>query len=132
MRPTLGCWLPSGTPPVMAFAGRIPIMVTIAVTAIAVSERRSAFIFVERRRAARCHAVDMDRGYGVALCRRFYEAVVAPRLAGVRHGAALLGEGSEVLGYDDPVSRDHDFDARVQIFLPERADPAPVLERLAS
>ena len=57
---------------------------------------------------------------GIDLARRFYDRDVAPRLAGVPHAAALLGAGSEVLGYDDDVSTDHDFGPRVQIFL---ADP---------
>jgi hypothetical protein len=52
--------------------------------------------------------------------------VVAPLLDGTRHGAALLGEGSEVLGFDDEISQDHDFGARVQIFLPEGTDRTPV------
>ena len=53
---------------------------------------------------------------GIELSRRYYETEVAPALAGVRHAAALLGEGSEVLGYDDRVSTDHDFGPRVQVF----------------
>jgi hypothetical protein len=57
---------------------------------------------------------------GIELARRFYERDVAPALAGVPHAAALLGAGSEVLGFDDAVSTDHDFGPRVQIFL---ADP---------
>jgi len=56
---------------------------------------------------------------GLTLARRFYHAELAPRLADVPHAAALLGRGSEVLGFDDAISRDHDFGARVQIFLPE-------------
>ena len=55
---------------------------------------------------------------GIEISRRFYLDQVAPRLAGVPHAAALLGNGSEVLGYDDEVSPDHDFGPRVQIFLP--------------
>lgn len=33
------------------------------------------------------------------------------------HAAALLGEGSEVLGYDQPRSRDHAWGPRMQIFV---------------
>jgi Domain of unknown function (DUF4037) len=62
---------------------------------------------------------------GLALAAAFYRDVVAPLLTGVPHGAALLGEGSEVLGYDDAVSTDHDFGPRVQIFVPAAADIAP-------
>lgn len=57
---------------------------------------------------------------GIELARRYYETEVAPGLAGVPHAAALLGAGSEVLGYDDEVSTDHDFGPRVQIFYPDR------------
>lgn len=55
---------------------------------------------------------------GIEMARRYYVGSVAPRLAGVPHAAALLGNGSEVLGYDDEVSTDHDFGPRVQIFYP--------------
>jgi hypothetical protein len=61
---------------------------------------------------------------GIDLARRFYHRDVAPGLTGVPHAAALLGAGSEVLGFDDEVSTDHDFGPRVQIFLP--GDPAAV------
>ncbi|MFF5290486.1 DUF4037 domain-containing protein [Paractinoplanes globisporus] len=53
---------------------------------------------------------------GIEISRRYYASQVAPSLAGVPHAAALLGPGSEVLGYDDEVSPDHDFGERVQIF----------------
>jgi hypothetical protein len=56
---------------------------------------------------------------GIEISRRHYRDEVAPRLAGARHAAALLGNGSEVLGYDDEVSPDHDFGPRVQIFRPD-------------
>jgi Domain of unknown function (DUF4037) len=57
---------------------------------------------------------------GIEIAERYYRDEVAPRLAGRRHAAALLGPGSEVLGYDDEVSPDHDFGPRVQVFLPVR------------
>jgi hypothetical protein len=57
---------------------------------------------------------------GIEIARRHYRDEVAPELGGRRHAAALLGAGSEVLGYDDDVSPDHDFGKRVQIFFPER------------
>lgn len=60
------------------------------------------------------------------LCQDFYRQAVGPLLGSVEHGAALLGAGSEVLGFDDQVSTDHDFGPRVQIFLPRGADPGPV------
>jgi hypothetical protein len=45
---------------------------------------------------------------GLELCRGFYEEVVAPAVA-ARHGAALLGSGSDILGYDAERSTDHDW-----------------------
>jgi hypothetical protein len=59
---------------------------------------------------------------GLELARRFYAQAVAPLLGGVTHAAGLLGEGSEVLGYDDAVSADHDFGPRVQVFLADPGD----------
>jgi uncharacterized protein DUF4037 len=53
---------------------------------------------------------------GIDLARGFYQQRVAPLLTGVPHAAALLGDGSEVLGFDDGVSPDHDFGPRVQVF----------------
>jgi hypothetical protein len=57
---------------------------------------------------------------GIEISRRYYRTAVAPGLTGVPHSAALLGPGSEVLGYDDEISPDHDFGERVQVFHPGR------------
>ncbi|WP_242605998.1 DUF4037 domain-containing protein [Frankia sp. Cppng1_Ct_nod] len=70
---------------------------------------------------------------GRDLSRRFYEQAVRPLVSGVPHAAALLGEGSEVLGFDDEISPDHDFGPRVQLFVLPGFDAEPVdiaLERL--
>jgi len=60
---------------------------------------------------------------GLQLSRELYEELVRPvldaGLGGVRHGAALLGRGSEVLGFDDEMSTDHDWRPRVLLFLSE-------------
>ena len=60
---------------------------------------------------------------GQELSRLFYEQGVRPVLdatfPGVRHSAALLGRGSEVLGFDDEMSTDHDWRPRVLLFLRE-------------
>lgn len=53
---------------------------------------------------------------GLELCRSFYEEVVAPAV-GAPHGAALLGSGSDVLGYDTERSTDHDWGPRCQLFV---------------
>lgn len=53
---------------------------------------------------------------GLALARTFYTDVVRP-LIKVPHAAGLLGEGSEVLGFDQPRSTDHAWGPRVQIFV---------------
>jgi hypothetical protein len=58
---------------------------------------------------------------GIELSRRYYAGVVGPLLGAVPHSAALLGSGSEVLGFDDEVSSDHDFGPRLQVFLPAGA-----------
>jgi hypothetical protein len=58
---------------------------------------------------------------GLDLSRGFYFEVVAPLLAGTRHSAARLGEGSDVLGFDTPRSTDHGWGPRLQLFV-ERGD----------
>ena len=58
---------------------------------------------------------------GIELGRRFYWEAVRPLLdrfyADLPHAAALLGPGSEVLGFDTPMSMDHDWYPKVLIFL---------------
>ena len=54
---------------------------------------------------------------GVELSRAFYDEVVAPLLAGEEHAAALLGTGSDVLGYDTVRSTDHGWGPRMQLFV---------------
>ena len=58
---------------------------------------------------------DKTQGFGLALCRDYYETIGQPTLqaqfASVWHRIAigLVGEGSECLGFDDELSRDHDW-----------------------
>ncbi|HLV81742.1 MAG TPA: DUF4037 domain-containing protein [Chthonomonadaceae bacterium] len=63
---------------------------------------------------------------GLELSRLFYEEAVAPLLAenwpGLPYSAALIGDGSEVLGFDTEMSADHCWGPRVLLFLPEDAD----------
>lgn len=58
---------------------------------------------------------------GLRLCEAFYGACVAPAMAAefprLPHAAGLLGRGSEVLGYDDGMSTDHTWSARVTVFV---------------
>ncbi len=60
---------------------------------------------------------------GAELSRRLYNEAVQPilraRFPDLRHAAALLGRGSEVLGFDDEMSTDHDWKPRVSVFLAE-------------
>ena len=61
---------------------------------------------------------------GLALSEGFYREYGEPMLKKQfpelfpRTAAAFLGNGSEVLGYDDEVSRDHDFEPGFCLFLP--------------
>ncbi|MFF1819994.1 DUF4037 domain-containing protein [Kribbella sp. NPDC058245] len=61
---------------------------------------------------------------GLELCRRFYAEVVGP-LIDVPHSAALIGRGSEVLGFDDDMSPDHNCEARVVLFVEDAAWSPP-------
>jgi hypothetical protein len=58
---------------------------------------------------------------GLELARHFYHDAVRPvlqaRLPRLRHAAGLLGSGSEVLGFDTPMSADHGWGPRVDLFL---------------
>jgi hypothetical protein len=58
---------------------------------------------------------------GLQLSAEFYREAVAPILAaeypGVPYSAALLGSGSEVLGFDTEMSSDHHWGPRVMIFV---------------
>jgi hypothetical protein len=58
---------------------------------------------------------------GIELSTRFYRDVIAPifesSLPKLAYSAALLGPGSEVLGFDSKRSTDHDWGPRLQLFL---------------
>lgn len=53
---------------------------------------------------------------GLDLARSLYEEIVAP-MVDRPHAACLLGEGSEVQGFDDERSRDHEWGPRLQLFV---------------
>ena len=60
---------------------------------------------------------------GLELGRLFFDQAVRPILAehapDLAYSAALIGPGSEVLGFDTPQSTDHDWGPRLQLFLGE-------------
>ncbi len=56
---------------------------------------------------------------GAALARGFYEEVVRPVLGRTAHAAALLGTGSDVLGFDTARSTDHGWGPRMHLFVDE-------------
>ena len=61
--------------------------------------------------------------HGKELSRRFYnesvKQILAEHYPALVYSAGLWGYGSEVLGFDTPMSRDHDWGPRLQIFLSE-------------
>ncbi|MGP9536852.1 DUF4037 domain-containing protein [Brachybacterium sp. AOP43-C2-M15] len=58
---------------------------------------------------------------GLELSVAYHEQVVAPlldrALPGLAHAAARLGSGSDVLGFDDSQSRDHDWGLRLTLLV---------------
>lgn len=60
---------------------------------------------------------------GIQLCGQFYAQIVQPLLQShfpqLDYSAALLGDGSETLGYDTPMSSDHHWGPRVMLFVRE-------------
>jgi hypothetical protein len=58
---------------------------------------------------------------GLSLARNFFVECVEPLIhthdAGLPYAAALVGHGSEVLGYDTEISTDHDWGPRLQVFV---------------
>jgi hypothetical protein len=64
---------------------------------------------------------------GLQLAREYYTQVVRPLLdqayPGLAYSAALLGWGSEVLGFDSERSTDHNWGPRLQVFLAAGSGP---------
>lgn len=54
---------------------------------------------------------------GIELNAGFYRDVIGPGLGEIPHAAALLGWGSDVLGYDDARSTDHGWGPRLKLFV---------------
>jgi hypothetical protein len=57
---------------------------------------------------------------GLDLARALYADVVGPALTNP-HTACLIGEGSEVLGFDSDRSADHEWGPRLQVFVAEES-----------
>jgi hypothetical protein len=72
---------------------------------------------------------------GLELSRRFYVEAVRPILErdfpDFDHAAALVGYGSDVLGFDDTTSRDHEWGPRVQLFVRDASSKVEIEGRLA-
>mgnify|MGYP001370643365 CR=1 FL=1 len=54
---------------------------------------------------------------GLQLAAEFYRDLVAPIADAIKHSAALVGEGSEVLGFDSERSTDHSWGPRLCLFV---------------
>ncbi len=75
---------------------------------------------------------------GLALARKYYFECVKPIILDKlpdlegKYAAALIGYGSDVIGNDDEVSRDHEWGPRCHIFLPETIQEkyTPELDKL--
>lgn len=66
---------------------------------------------------------------GMDLCRAYFNEVCYPLLEKEfsnflpRMASGLIGEGSECYGFDDEISRDHDFGPSFQIYIPKEDIP---------
>jgi hypothetical protein len=72
---------------------------------------------------------------GAELARRFFTDAVEPLLSravpGLGYAAARLGSGSDVLGLDDEMSRDHDWGCRLTLLVDEDArDQVPLISSI--
>ena len=60
---------------------------------------------------------------GLELSRLFYheivQSILQAQFPGLAYSAALIGDGSEVLGFDTEMSSDHDWGPRLLLFLKE-------------
>jgi hypothetical protein len=71
---------------------------------------------------------------GLDLCQQFYQECVEPvlqsKFPNLVYSAALIGSGSEVLGFDTEMSSDHHWGPRVMLFLSQSDEQAltPAME----
>ncbi len=65
---------------------------------------------------------------GLDLSELFFAEAVKPildrRFPDLRYSAALIGPGSEILGFDTPLSRDHSWGPRLMLFMASEDYPA--------
>jgi hypothetical protein len=76
---------------------------------------------MQRDRPDHGHASQLQFIPGVEVSRRYFHDAIEPVIARVfpdlRYAAALMGYGSEILGFDTPMSTDHNWGPRVLLFL---------------
>ncbi len=69
--------------------------------------------------------------FGAAFHREAVGPLLSQELPGLRYAAARLGSGSDVLGLDDAISRDHDWGCRLTLLVDDGDQAAvPVLRDL--
>ena len=72
---------------------------------------------------------------GISLARSYWVQMVRPlldlELPSVPRIAARIGSGSDVLGLDDEMSRDHDWGLRLQLLVPSVRNADRILHELA-
>lgn len=81
--------------------------------------------------AAGCAVIEEEKSVvkGLDICRAYFYEVCYPVLEREfktylpRMAAGMIGEGSECYGFDDEISRDHDFGPSFQIYIPEEDMP---------
>jgi hypothetical protein len=69
---------------------------------------------------------------GKELARAYYEEVVADLAGENEHSAALLGSGSDVLGFDTERSTDHAWGPRLQVFVRHEQEVEPLRRAIES
>src|SRR5687768_15449718 len=84
--------------------------------------------FVEQPKPTGVYSFKMSEFIpGLKLSRLFFEQAVRPVIERttpeLKYATALIGSGSEVLGFDDEMSSDHHWGPRVMLFLNEHDEP---------
>ena len=82
-----------------------------------------------RKRIPRRTELGVTSLSGLELARAYYDEVVRDLAGETPHSAALIGWGSDVLGFDDERSTDHGWGPRLQLFAAAE-DVAALAERI--